>query len=193
VLNLTLTEKASFVALAAAFILVCVPFGLSFARNEPFIIYGKEFGFGMGDYKKAQNDLAACQQRLDKAAVDAFALSERLNSLVTQEESRKQKSAKMWFPVDDVTFYNDGKLITQEGAERKGTWSHRESELTLRLVAMDEDGIVLATNLAAPGNMIRIPNLNSVLVPMMKWDYRLSFKSIDPDTAEVRIERQQKS
>jgi hypothetical protein len=201
--NLTLTEKASFAALIAAFLLVCLPFGLSYTRDEPFVLYGKEFGFGTGTLKKAQSDLTACNQRLDNTTSEALALLDKARSenqqlkqanaiLLKQEESRNLKSSKMWFPVDNVTFYEDGKFITQEGAEQKGKWSHRNSELTLRLVALAGDEIVLATNLPEPGNLLRISKSSPVLVYMTKWDYQLSMKTQYPDNAEIQIERQPK-
>lgn len=202
--NLSLTEKASFAALVAAFLLVCLPFGLSYARDEPFVLNGKEFGFGSNEYKRVRTELAACQQTQSKAVSEALSMLEDLRienqklreanlTLIRNEDSRNQKNAKMWFPVDDVTFYADGKFVTQEGITRKGKWTHQESELSLRLLSFDHDGIVFATNLPAPGNFIRLPMSDSIFVPMRKWDYRLSVKLIESENVEVRIERQNKS
>lgn len=78
----------------------------------------------------------------------------------------------------------------------KGSWTHKESELTLKLVTIDGRGeVVLGTNLLPPGNLIRMRSDKSVLVPLGAWEYLLSTISVNPFKGDVtvRVERRPKS
>jgi hypothetical protein len=97
---------------------------------------------------------------------------EKAKFLLLQQEQDKRNSA-LWFPVDDVQFLADGSFSTLEGGSGTAKWSHKESEISLKLIDLTDGIVVLGTNLPPPGNKIRIQIGSAILVHAEKWDYRL--------------------
>lgn len=194
-ISTTLSEK-SFIAIAVCVIICLIALtSASYLRNEPLIIYGKEFGFGSQEARKRVEEL----DKLRADAVETHKLLkalDKMNDQLRQENSalharhltRAQQDASMWFPVDDVTFFDGGRYSTQAGKVGRGKWSNADSELTLQLVTADDSAVVLATNLPAPGNKVRIAEGEDMWIPMAKFEYQLALISSD-DGVRLRINR----
>lgn len=188
------------VALLTFILLACV-IGLSYMSNAPFLISGKSFGFGSEELQKRTIDLeksvkilSEIRQELDVMKAENLQLKELNSKLISVQQARTRDEAAMWFPIDDVEFEQDGSFSVLDGRNGQGKWSNRDSELTLQLMGLDALGVVLGTNLPAPGNKVRIQTGQAVFVPMSKWDYRVSaveaYSSLGK--AVVRVERRDK-
>lgn len=202
-----LPTKTLLVAIAIISLPVLFIALLSYSSNQPFMINGKEYGFGAEELQKKTSELEACRdtaskiiaeakRQLSDAKAENARLKEANSAFFAQQQARANHDAAMWFPVDDVVFLKDGTFSTQVGKKNgKGRWASPDSELMLQLIGMNSDEIVLETNLPPPGNKIRMTELAGVLVPMNKWEYRLSIRHIYPQEGEisVRIERRPKS
>lgn len=202
--DLKLTEKVSAICVIILGLLVAVPFGLSYLRDEPFVVYGKEFGFGASELRNKTAELKNCKsestialaeahRRLAEASEENKQLREANSVLTAQEQDRKKKESALWFPIDDIEFVDGGSFVTEEGRQGRGKWSHPDSELTLKLLVIGAGELVVETNLPPPANKLRMQRDLPVLVPMKKWDYRLWASSIYSEKAQLRIERRPKS
>lgn len=198
-IDIKLTEKASLVLamVAGGIVASCA---VSYLRNEPLVVAGKEFGFGGGELQKRTAEFEAYKSETERAKAawrgllqQASATIRRQNedneALVAEEQKRFQQSNGAWFPIDDVNFYGNDKFSTESGRAGRGKWSDRDSELILKLIAYNDSEAVLETNLFAPWNKIRIQEGQSLQVLMKTYDYRISVKLIMDDHAEVRVER----
>jgi hypothetical protein len=180
------------------FVLAVLLYGASYLRNQPFMFLGKEFGFGASELINRTTELQSCrretaemQQMLIALKSEKSQLKDANTALNAQQQARDSQDAAMWFPVDDVLFKDDGTFSTGDGArEGRGKWRNSESELSLQFVDESYGEVVLSTNLAPPGNKIRVSTLNSVLIPMEKWQYKVSVRSFSYSREPlVRIER----
>jgi hypothetical protein len=191
-----LPEKSLITIIAVSCAILSALYVVSYTRNQPFTFNGKEFGFGSDALQKKGAELEDSKKRLDEIQhALALARSENLQLkeenakyVLLQQEQDKNNSA-LWFPVDDVQFLNDGSFSSLEGGNGTAKWSHKESEISLKLIDLTDGIVILGTNLPPPGNKIRIPTGNAILVHTEKWDYRLLTKEIHFDRATVQVER----
>jgi hypothetical protein len=167
---------------------------LSFQSDRPFKIYGKEFGFGAEELQKKSNELMDIKNQLSTVKNENLYLKDAYEKLSTELQSRKKQEAALWFPIDDIQFENDGQYKTTDGKRQGlGKWSNSDSELTLRSVAATREEITLETNLQPPSNKIRLHISQPILVPMNKWEYRLSMTYDASFQKIIRVERRNKS
>lgn len=198
-----LSEKTIIAILLIIFLLMVALFGISYLRNQPFTIYGKEFGFGSDELRKvtaelktfreeSSRNLDQIQQLLVEAKKENLKLKEENMVLISQQEDRLRQAAALWFPIDTLDFFVDGTFSTQDGRQGRGKWASKESELTLKLIGIDDGDVLLETNLLPPENKIRIQSRHQLLIHMIKWDYLLTSKDVYSDNATIRVERRKK-
>jgi hypothetical protein len=194
-----LTKISSKVLIGVAmliFILLVSVIALSYGSDTPFLIDGKPNDFGSQELKKKTTELedlayrlSQTKQKLEAVESENGKFKEANVKLLAQQQALAQADAAIWYPVDDIEFQEDGTFSTLGTRQGKRKWSHQDSELNLHLVALEENSVVLGTNLPAPGNKLRIQNGQGILVPMSKWEYRVTVVTVYSSTAEIRVER----
>lgn len=169
-------------------------------KNGPFMVSGQEFGFSTKLHERleatekravaSEAELVLAKRALKSTAEEVVALRRQLADIEAQRN-------KVWFPVSDVTFSSDGTFLTPDSdSERRGVWKHKDSELTLKLVNMNNGEVVLETNMAAPSNRVRIGKGKALWFPMAQFDYLVTVQDIEFSgtgvAAQVRVDRQMK-
>lgn len=194
--------KAWYALIAAALILVGTVFGFSYKDKLPVTIWDKQFGYGSAELKKKEADLkeltdqnAELLKTLDIVKSDNTKLKEANAELSKKDQERTSQANRIWFPVDDIDFNEDGTFSTKLSKKvGHGKWANKESELTLQLVSIGNGGVVLSTNLPPPGNFIRMSTSSGLLVPLGAWEYLLTITKYSGfGETSVRVERRSRS
>lgn len=188
-----LSEKAAITIIVCLSILVATFFTLSYTHNEPFSVYGKEFGFGSGELSKKADEIQQLKKRLEAVEAENQQLKQTNSAFIAEQQERTRQMGATWFHVESIEFNSqDDSFTTGQGKQGRGTWVDKESELRLALLEKHDRELVLGTNLAAPANKIPIQSQQSMFIPMPKYDYRVTVLAIYGSTAEVRVERRSK-
>lgn len=188
-----LSEKVAITIIICLGILIATFFTLSYTRNEPFSVYDKEFGFGTRELSKKTDEIQQLRKRLAAAEAENQQLKKANSALIAEQQERTRQMGATWFHVESIEFNSQNDTFTTgQGKQGTGIWLDKESELRLKLLEMHDRELVLGTNLAAPANKITIPYQQSMLIPMAKYDYRVTVISIYENSAEVRVERRSK-
>lgn len=188
-----LSEKVAITIIISLSILVATFFTLSYTRNEPFSVYGKEFGFGTGELSKKVDEIQQLRKLLTAAQTENQQLKRANSAFTAEQQERARQMGATWFHVESIEFNSQSDTFTTgQGKQGTGIWVDKESELRLKLLEKHDRELVLGTNLAAPANKISIPYQQSMFIPMPKYDYRVTVISIYGDSAEVRVERRSK-
>jgi len=174
---------------------------LTYLSNTPFFFYGQPFGFGSEELNKRTRELedatrtfSEIKRQFDGVQSENVYLKETNANLLAQQQARARAELATWFQVDEVDFRDNGRFSTEDARHGKGRWSNQDSELTLRLIAIKSSGVILGTNLNAPGNKLRIEEGRAMLVSMTNYDYQVSIIAMDETEglASIRIERRSK-
>lgn len=196
-----LSDRTIMTLALLAFVVFSGVTGLTYVHNTPFFIYGQPFGFGSDELNKktaaledATRTINEIERQFDRVQSENVQLKEANAKLVAQQQARAREEVATWFPVDEVDFREDGRFTTEDGRHGKGVWSNQDSELTLRLMAIKLSGVILGTNLQAPGNKLRIEEGPGMVVPMPNYHYHVSIIGLDGSEghASIRIERRPK-
>jgi hypothetical protein len=191
------------VAVAVVVLLVVAAvLALSLIENEPFMIYGKEFGFPTGKLAKENGELKNTNQGLlelaskfksqrDAALAELETSKSTASALGLQLRQQAKQAESTWFPVDDIEFSLNKQYTAREAVHKVGRkWSAEGVELNLEAVEVSNKELVLATNLAPPANRLRLNAVEaSWSIPMARWEYRLTLVELYYGGVKVRLDR----
>ena len=164
----------------------------SYFTDQPYMIDGKEFGFG-GIAKKTA-ELSTCKALLSQEFTENEQLRRSNLNLQAEQKARIAHDADLWFPIEEFTFAKDGSFVSSnQKRSGKGKWTHTDSPITLTLDEIrGTTEVILLTNLPPPSNKIRLSKNRTILVPWDDLEYQLTLTSSLYDSADIRVERRSK-
>jgi len=176
--------------------------GITIIKQESFMVYGKEFGFGSDEYKETKKALE--QSILEgKKNADKLSLLEQENNLLRGKildykerlDAENSRINEQWFPLDEITleeiYYNENRsVINLETRKFKGAvWYSPEKELSIRVASLKYGEALLETNLPDPYSQLRLTTVTPWMIPRDKWHYQLTLIPSRYGSSIIRIER----
>lgn len=192
-----LSVTAAIVVLTAILVALAGIGWVSLERQEPFMIYGKEFGFGSEAYKKMRQELSVCRSISEEMEANIASL-EKINQTLQEQLSERKgeldaaalKNSEQWFPLDEISVTGMGKEFNLEALKSRGSvWQSPGNELSLRVTSIKVDEVLLETNLPEPYNQLRLERRQTWKIPMPKWHYKISLDQAYYGMATIRVER----
>jgi hypothetical protein len=169
------------------------------STGDEFMFNGQAFGFAKKysdleaiDQKKAAQ-IAAMSLELESAKNEILKLGTLSTQLVQEKKDKERHQASTWLPVDEIVFSSDGQFESKT-KQGKGRWASAESDVTLKLVSLDEEEAVFELNFPPPHNRWRFTTAEPVMTfTGVKYEFSVTaYFHPYSSHVEIRVDRRPK-